>query len=631
VIASAKWARRWPSPGHAPKAAPRRAGYIAAGALAAILVHVLLRYGMGLGAASQAPLFAALLVGGGILLADLLLKLARRDIGADLLAGIAILTSVLLEEYLAGVLVVLMLAGGSALERFAVERASSALHTLARRTPTVAHRRRGGAVEDVALEDVAVGDVLLTFPHEICPVDGVVVEGHGLVDESYLTGEPFEIRKTPGSEVLSGAVNGEQALVIRAVRLAGDSRHTKIMQVMRDTEQKRPRLRRLGDRLGAVYTPAALAVAVGAWLATGDPVRFLAVLVIATPCPLLIAIPVAIIGAISLAAQRGIIIKNPAVMEQIETVHTIIFDKTGTLTYGRPTLTDESLTPGTDAMELLRLAASLEQYSKHPLAGAILRAAQQAGCVLEEAAAMTERPGEGLRGTIAGHDVWITGRWTVAQVNPGAAARLPPAGSGLECVVVVDGQIAGLYRFHDAPRQESRPFVAHLARKHGFRRVLLVSGDRESEVAYLAGEVGIAEVHARKSPEEKVAIVVEETRRARTLFVGDGINDAPALVAATVGVAFGRQSDVTAEAAGAVILEASLARVDEFFHISRRMRHLALQSAVGGMLLSLVGMAFAAAGLLPPVAGAITQEAIDLWAVLNSLRILLPGAKLTDF
>lgn len=622
---------RLPSRPDAPKTAPRRDWYIAVGSLAAILLHVLLRYGMGAGLGSNVPLFAALLLGGGPLLIDLLLKIARRDIGADLLAGIAILTAVLLGEYLAGALVVLMLAGGAALEHFAVGRASSALHALAKRTPSVAHRRREDRVEDVALDEVAVGDALVIFPHEICPVDGVVVEGHGRMDESYLTGEPFEIRKTPGSEVLSGAVNGERALTIRATRLVVDSRYAKIMQVMRDTEQKRPRLRRLGDRLGAVYTPVAMAVALGAWMATGHPVRFLAVLVIATPCPLLIAIPVAIIGAISLAAKRSIIIKNPGVMEQIETVRTIIFDKTGTLTYGMPTLTDQSVAPGTDAAELLRLAASVEQYSKHPLAGAILRAARKAGLALEAASAMSERPGESLRGTVGGHDMLITGRRALAQLDPVAAASLPPAGSGLECVVLVDGRFGGLYRFHDAPREESRSFVGHLAKRHRFERVLLVSGDRESEVAYLAGEVGITEIHAGKSPEEKVVIVAEETRRARTLFIGDGINDAPALLAATVGIAFGRHSDVTAEAAGAVIMEASLKRVDEFFHISRRMRRVALQSAVGGMLLSIVGMAFAAAGLLPPVAGAVAQEAIDLLAVLNALRVLLPGATLTDF
>lgn len=609
----------------------RREFYIALGSLICILLYIVLRHGAGLGGvAGDLPLFVTLLFGGAPLLFDLVLKIVRGDIGADVLAGLSIVTSVLLAEYLAGALVVLMLAGGAALERFAVERASSALHALAKRTPSVAHRRREGRVADVALGDIAVGDTLVIFPHEICPVDGVVVEGHGVMDESYLTGEPFVIRKAPGSAVLSGAVNGESALTIRAVRLAVDSRYAKIMQVMRDTEQQRPRLRRLGDQLGALYTPTAIAIAVGAWIMTGNPVRFLAVLVIATPCPLLIAIPVAIIGAISLAAKHGIIIKNPAVMEQIATVRTIIFDKTGTLTYGAPKLTDEVLGAGVERANLLRLTASLEQYSRHPLAGAILAAARERGLALEEASEITEKPGEGLRGKVGGHEVLITGRDVLTKRDP-AAADLPPSDSGLECVLLVDGCFAGIYRFHDAPREESRLFVAHLSKKHGFDRVLLVSGDRESEVAYLAREVGINEVHAGKSPEEKVAIVAEETRRARTLFMGDGINDAPALLVATVGIAFGQQSDITAEAAGAVIMEASLKRVDEFFHISRRMRNLALESAIGGMALSVVGMGLAAAGLLLPVAGAIAQEVIDLVAVLNALRGVLPSKELSDF
>jgi cation transport ATPase len=355
------------------------------------------------------------------------------------------------------------------------------------------------------------------------------------------------------------------------------------------------------------------------------------VIIIATPCPLLIAIPVAIIGAITLAARRSIIIRDPAVMEQVESVRTIIFDKTGTLTVGAPKLAEQVPAPGVDPRELLRLVASLEQYSKHPLAGAILAQAKEEALPLETATEMSEPPGEGLRGKIAGRDVTVIGRGGLARRDPDSAGALPPAIAGLECVILLGGRFAGLYRFRDAPRSESRPFVEHLAPKHRFDRVLLVSGDRLSEVEYLAGQVGITEIHAGKKPEEKVAIVKEETAKARTLFLGDGINDAPALLAATVGVAFGQRSDVTAEAAGAVIMEASLRRVDEFFHISRRMRAIALQSALGGMTLSVIGMAFAAAGWLPPVGGALAQEAIDVLAVLNALRVMIPPRALSDF
>jgi heavy metal translocating P-type ATPase len=601
-------------------------------AIAGISLHLVLRFGFHSAESTyRLPLLAVLAAGGIPLVWELLRKLFRREFGSDLLAGISIVTSVLLGEYLAGSLVVLMLSGGEALENYAVRSASSVLQALAKRMPSIAHVKRGAEVADVPLDQIAIGDTVLIYPHDICPVDGVVVEGHGVMDESYLTGEPFQMSKTPGSDVLSGAINGESALTIRAAKLAVDSRYAKIMQVMRASEQQRPRLRRLGDQLGTYYTPVAVAVAVIAWLISGQANRFLAVLVVATPCPLLIAIPVAIIGAISLAAKRAIIVRNPAVLEQIDTCRTVIFDKTGTLTYGEPKLTEQNCAPGFDGKDVLALTASLERYSKHPLAGTIVAAAQTAGVALQEASEISERPGEGLRGTIAGRTIQITSRNRLTAQHPALARDLPPAGDGLECLIVIDGAYAATYRFRDEPRAEGVSFIGHLKPRHLFHKVMLVSGDRESEVRYLAERVGISEVHAGKSPEEKLAIVRDETRKAKTLYLGDGINDAPALMAATVGVAFGQKSDITSEAAGAVILDSSLEKVDEFLHISRRMRTIALQSAVGGMALSVAGMIVAAAGHLPPVAGAIAQEIIDVVVVLNALRAAWPPKALTDF
>ena len=362
---------------------------------------------------------------------------------------------------------------------------------------------------------------------------------------------------------------------------------------------------------------------------SGDPVRFLAVLVVATPCPLLIAIPVAIIGAISLAAKRSIIIRDPAVLERIDRCRTIILDKTGTLTYGEPTLTDRFTVPKSEDEIVLRLAAGLERYSKHPLSRPILDAAKQQNLIVPEPTEVRERPGEGLEGEVAGHHVRIVGRRQAAAA--GHSAALPPESTGLECVILVDGRYSATYRFHDAPREDSRSFINHLGPQHRLERILLVSGDRESEVRYLAKRVGISEVSAAQSPEDKVAITRRETSRAPTLFIGDGINDAPALVTATVGLAFGHQSEITTEAAGAVILDTSLKRVDELFHLSRRMRRIALQSAIGGMVLSMVGMVIAFAGWLPPVAGAVFQEVIDLAAVLNALRAATPGGELSDY
>jgi heavy metal translocating P-type ATPase len=484
-------------------------------------------------------------------------------------------------------------------------------------------------VSDVPLEHVRIGDMLILYPHEICPVDGVVTDGHAVMDESYLTGEPFMMPKAPGSEVFSGAINGERPLTLRATRLAIDSRYARIMRVMQDSEQRRPRLRRLGDQLGAWYTPIALVLASAAWVWSGDPVRFLAVLVVATPCPLLIGIPVAIIGAISLAARRGIIIRDPAVLERIDRCRTIVLDKTGTLTYGAPSLTDRGLATGANDTLVLQLTASLERYSKHPLAAPILDAARRDHLSLLDATEVRERPGAGLEGCVAGRQVRIIGR-RQAEAD-GHGALLPAAATGLECIILLDGHYAATYRFHDAPREDSRSFVTHLGPRHRLQRVLLVSGDRQSEVQYLADRVGITEVHAGQTPEEKVAITRREASLAPTLFVGDGINDAPALAAATVGLAFGHQSEITTEAAGAVILDTSLKRVDELFHLARRMRGIALQSAVGGMTLSVIGMLVAAAGWLPPVGGALAQEAIDLAAVLNALRAAWPGGELSDY
>lgn len=609
----------------------RKTLVIAVLSVVAILSHLVLRFAVRTTpGAYRIPLLATLAVGGLPLLYDLLRKLLKREFGSDLLGGISIITSILLGEYLAGAIIVLMLSGGEALESYALRSASSVLAALARRMPSIAHRKRASQMVDVALAEVAVGDTLVIYPHEICPVDGVVIEGHGVMDESYLTGEPFQITKTSGSTVISGAINGEAALTIRTTRRAADSRYAKIMEVMRESEARRPQLRRLGDQLGAIYTPLALTVAVLAWVISGESIRFLAVLVIATPCPLLLAIPIAIIGSISLCARRAIIVKSPVVLEQITRCRTAIFDKTGTLTYGEPKLTEQLVAPGVVQRDMLTLVASLERYSKHPLARAILAGAEEEALQLPEATEVSEQPGQGLRGTVSGHQVQITSRGKLVAQQLANTDQLPPVAGGLECAVAIDQRYAAVLRFRDAPRAESRSFVSHLGPKHHFARVMIVSGDREAEVRYLAEQVGITEIHAQQSPEEKLVIVRTETAAARTLYVGDGINDAPAMMAATVGMAIGQNSDVTAEAAGVVVMDNSLQKVDEFMHISRRMRSIALQSAVGGMALSVIGMGFAATGFLSPVSGAITQEVIDVLAVLNALRAAVPPSVMHD-
>jgi len=573
-------------------------------------------------------LVAVLVAGGTPLVSGLARRLIAGEFGSDLLAGISIITSAILGEYLAGSIVVLMLSGGTALEEYATWRASSVLGALAKRMPRIAHRKKSDQIVDVDVAEIQVGEQLVVFPHEVCPADGIVLEGRGSMDESYLTGEPFLIQKLTGAAVLSGALNGESVLTISVSKLPSDSRYAKIMRVMEEAEANRPQMRRIADRLGSWYTLFALVVAGFGWLLGGTPTRFLAVLVIATPCPLLLAIPVAIIGAISLAASRAIIIKDPSMLERIDTCRTFIFDKTGTLTYGRPALTDVICAPGNTREQVVRMAASLEQFSKHPLAATVTTTAKREGISLAAVTEVSERPGEGLSGVIGGMHVQITGRKKIRASDPSVAAQLPPPSAGMECMLLVDGLYAATLRFRDAPRKESRPFITHLAPRHNVKRVLLLSGDREPEVRYLADEVGITEVLSNQSPEQKVAVVQAEARLAKTVFVGDGINDAPAMQAATVGVAFGQNSDITAEAADAVVLETSLSKIDELIHIGRRMRRIAMQSAVGGMGASMVGMVLAAGGYLPPVAGAVAQEVIDAAAVLNALRIVLPTKEL---
>ena len=606
-----------------------RAILIAGLGLGGIVAHLILRDGPGAAGMgmSNLPLIVVLVVGGIPLVLRLSWQALHGEFGADHLAAVSIVASALLGEYLAGAIVVVMLSGGEALEQLAVMKATAVLRALASRAPTIAHRRRGGVIEDVPVRDVVLGDELSIRPHEICPVDGEVVRGRGSMDESYLTGEPFQIAKGPGARVLSGAINGDASLTVRAVRVAADSRYAQIMHVMDEAEQRRPVLRRIGDQLGAAYTPLALLLAGAAWWWSGDPIRFLSVIVVATPCPLLIAIPVAMIGAVSTAARRGVIVKDPAALEQLTLCKTMIFDKTGTLTYGRPALSDELYAPPFTRERVLPMVAAIETHSRHPLASAVIQAAHDAGFALPEVDSIREEPGVGLHAHIGDSNVLITSRSHLA-----GRFQLPPReATGLECLVLVNDCYAATLRFDDVPRAESRGFISHLGPKHGFTRVLLVSGDREAEVQRLADTVFITQIHASASPEEKVGIVRRETAQAKTVFIGDGINDAPALLAATVGIALGQHSDVTSEAARVVIIDSSLSKVDELIHLSYRLRRVALQSAIGGMLLSAIRMTFAAFGVLTPVAGAVAQEGIDLLAVLNALRTASSSTAFTDF
>ncbi len=540
----------------------------------------------------------------------------RCQFGSDLLAGISIVTSGLLGEYLAGSLVVLMRSGGEALEAYAVRSASSVLEALARRMPSRAHRKWGGALADFPLDAVAIGDELVVLPHEICPVDGVVLDGHRSMDESFLTGEPgvegARLGGDLGDDQRQRGAHHPGPEASGGLPLCADhARHADLgagsAPVAADWRPARRVLHAL-----------AVAVALAAWGASGEPIRFLAVVVVATPCPLLIAIPVAIIGAISPSARRGIIIKDPAVLEAITTCRTAIFDKTGTLTYSRPELTEVIARPGLERGEILSAVASLERYSKHPLAGAALEGARAEGVPLRKVGEIREPPGAGMTATLDGRTIEVTGRkqWTARSEQAGS--ELPPVAGGLKFICVIDGRYAATLRFRDRPRAEGPSFIRHLGPRQGFDRVKLVTGDRESEASYMARLAGIGEVLAGQTPEQKLEIVRRETQRANTVSLDYGINDAPALAAATVGIALGQNSEIIVEAAGAVILESSLEKVDELLHIGHRLRAIALQSAVGGMALSLVGMSIAATGYLPPVAGPSPRKSSTCWRLPTS-------------
>ena len=564
------------------------------------------------------------------LLCPILLKLLKRDFGADFLAVIAILTGIYLGEYLAATIVMLMLASGQMFESYALRKASSVLLALAERMPSHAHRKVGNDIEDIAIHKIEIKDYIVIYPHEVCPVDGVVIEGHGFMDESYLTGEPYLVSKAPGVVVLSGSINGETLLTIRAGKRPKDSRYAKMMQVMKESEQQRPKIRRLGDQLGAIFAPLTLIIAFCTWYLTQDAVRFLAVLVIATPCPLLIAIPITIISAISLAARKGIIIKDPVILERLPTCKTAIFDKTGTLTYGQAELIGISPLPGFDKDTVLQQVASLERFSKHPLASAVVKAAKKLSFTLSDVDQVNENSGEGLKGIIKGKTIQITNRGKLTIRYPDQTASLPTMKRGMECIILIDGKVAALFHFRDTLRAEGQSFISHLAPIHHFKKLMIVSGDRPAEVSYIAQQLGIQKIYASQSPEQKLEIVRQETAKAPTLFMGDGLNDAPALAAATVGLAFGQHNITATEAAGAVILESSLNKVDELIHISVLMRQIALLSAGGGMLLSLVGMYFAGIGVITPVMGALLQEGIDIIAILNALRLTWKSKIIVD-
>ncbi|MYX35724.1 MULTISPECIES: heavy metal translocating P-type ATPase [unclassified Streptomyces] len=553
-----------------------------------------------------------------------LAALRRGHAGVDVIAVLALGGTLAVGEYLAGALIALMLATGRALEAAAQRRASHDLRALLEHAPRSAHRRTATGVVTVPLREVAAGDLLVVRPGEVVPVDGRVENATAVLDEAVLTGEPLQVERVQGEAVRSGVVNAGGAFELRATTTERDSTYAGIVRMAQQAGAESAPVVRLADRYAAWFLPLSVVVAGLAWLISGSAVRAVAVLVVATPCPLLLAAPVAIVSGLSRASRLGVVIRDGGALENLGHARTLLLDKTGTLTRGRPRVLDVTAAPGRKPAEVLRLAASVDQYSPHVLAQAIVDTARQRKLKLSAPTDVTEEPGRGATGTVDGHRVSI-GRLGPRATRP-AWARAADNRALLDGAAVawlaLDGQPAGAILLRDPLRHDAPRTLRHL-RTAGIERLLMLTGDRAAPAREVAAVLGLDDVRAELSPTDKVAAVREEREHAVTVMVGDGVNDAPALAAADVGVAMGaRGSTASSEAADIVLTTDRVDRLADAVSIAQRARRIAVQSALGGMLMSLAAMAAAAVGLLPPAAGALLQEAIDVAVILNALRAL---------
>ena len=548
--------------------------------------------------------------------------IVRREFAADIVASLAIVTAVALYEPLAGLMIVLMQSGGEAMERYAAGRASDAVRMLEEAAPRLAHRKdHSGRVDDIPVGEIRAGDALLVRPGELFPCDGAVIGGHSHVDASRITGEPLPVRATPGTILLSGSANGEGPILMRSTAVAGESQYARIVEMVRAAQESKAPIQRLADRYAIWFTPVTIVTCVVAWLISGDMSRTLAVLVVATPCPLILAAPVAIIGGINRAARQRVIFRNGTALEQLAGVTAAVFDKTGTLTIGRPRVrTVHPVAPFT-ARDLLGLAASIEQGSSHLLARMVVEAARENGIRLAGAARIVEAPGQGVSGNVSGRHVVVGARPYVEAQSTGIDHQVDNRAQALQAFVAVDGAFAGTIEYADRLRPGIDRLVASL-KGMGLRRTLLLSGDRNSNTQAVARAVGISEADGDLLPADKVLRVVTlEAAGEKVMMVGDGINDAPALSAARVGVALaGQRGGLTAEAADVVLLADDVTLVVPAIRIARHAMRVARQSIWVGLGLSATAMLVAAFGFIPPAAGALLQEGIDVTVILNALR-----------
>ena len=557
---------------------------------------------------------------------SILRDLLMGRLGVDAIALVSMSAAVALGQPLAGAVVALMYSGGNVLEDIAVARAEYDLRSLVDRAPREAHRRLDDHIEDVPIAQVAIGDRLMVRAGEIVPVDGVVTSGTAAVDESALTGEPIPVVKAPGGAVLSGSVNTGEAFELTAAAAAGESTYAGIVRLVTAAQTAKAPFTRLADRYALIFLPVTLGIALLAWLISGDLIRSLAVLVAATPCPLILAAPVAFIAGVAQAARRGILVKGGGPLEALARAHTVLFDKTGTLTVGGARLLSVEVAPGESVEEVLAFGASLEQASHHVLAGAVVQAALERGLKLKVPEQVVESVGSGLIGVIEGLKVSAGSRDSAAaQDHVARAIRRASWRSALIVFIAVEGRPVGALLLADELRSDT-PRAIRLLRDAGIARIVMVTGDRAAAAQAIGAALDLDAVLADRVPSDKVDAVRSEQRLHPSIMVGDGINDAPALACADVGIALGaRGASASSQAADVVILADRLDRVGEAIEIAQRARRIAVESIVAGMGLSLLAMGAATLGWLAPVPAAIVQEVIDVAVILNALRALTPG------
>ncbi|NOQ00121.1 heavy metal translocating P-type ATPase [Mycolicibacterium sp.] len=556
--------------------------------------------------------------------------LRHRRAGVDLIALLSLAGTLLVGEYLAGALIAVMLTGGRALESAAEKRARHDLRALLEHAPRFARRRIGASVELVALDAVAVGDEVVVGPGEVVPVDGSIIDEEAVLDESVLTGESLQVCRSHGEPVRSGVINAGNAFALRATATARESTYAGIARLAEQAGAENAPTVRLADRYAAWFLPLTLVISAGTWLLSGSAVRAVAVLVVATPCPLLLAAPVAIVSGLSRASRHGVVIRSGSALENLGRATTLVMDKTGTLTVGRPVVVDIVAAPGRDATEVLQLAASVDQMSPHVLAAAIVAEALARQLQLSLPSEVTEEPGRGVSATLDGHRVQVgklsqppNHRWAIVVENRAALD------SAAIAWISVDGTLTGAVLLRD-PLRRHAPRTIRRLRAAGLNRLVMLTGDRAQPAREVATVLGIDEVLAQQSPIDKVGAVRAECRRAVTVMVGDGVNDAPALAAADVGVAMGaRGTTASSEAADIVLTSDRLDRLADAMDTARWSRRIAMQSALVGMGLSLCAMVIAALGWLPPAAGALLQEGIDVAVIINALRALRGNPSLT--